>query len=77
MVGLQQYPIRPLSADVNENILSEQLTSESILTDELIKNSTRQLEDAITEFDNYCTNLHIGELHIGILKDVQQIIVRI
>lgn len=59
-MGVQQYPIRPQTADVNENILSEQLTSDSVLTDELIKSSGRQIEDALNEFDTYCNSLHIG-----------------
>lgn len=65
MVGVQQYPIRPLTADINENILSEQLTSESVLTDELIKSAGRLLENAITEFDSYCSSLHIDPYSPG------------
>ncbi|CAH0550286.1 unnamed protein product [Brassicogethes aeneus] len=65
IVGVQQYPIRPQTADVNENILSEQLTSESVLTDELIKSAGRQLEDALTEFDTYCNSLHIDPHNAG------------
>ncbi|XP_018320857.1 RNA-binding protein fusilli isoform X2 [Agrilus planipennis] len=59
IVGIQQYPIRPLAADVNENILSEQLTSESVLTDELIKSSGRLLDSALLEFESYCTSIHV------------------
>ncbi|XP_018574554.1 RNA-binding protein fusilli isoform X2 [Anoplophora glabripennis] len=65
IVGVQQYPIRPQTADVNENILSEQLTSESVLTDELIKSSGRQIEDALNEFDAYCNSLHIDPHNAG------------
>ncbi|KAJ8925573.1 hypothetical protein NQ315_009413 [Exocentrus adspersus] len=65
IVGVQQYPIRPQTADVNENILSEQLTSESVLTDELIKSSGRQIEDALNEFDAYCVSLHIDPHNAG------------
>lgn len=65
IVGVQQYPIRPQTADINENILSEQLTSESVLTDELIKSTGRQLEDALNEFDNYCNSLHIDPHSAG------------
>lgn len=65
IVGVQQYPIRPVMADVNENILSEQLTAESVLTDDLIKSSGRQLEDAINEFDSYCVSLHIDPHNAG------------
>lgn len=62
---MQQYPIRPLAADINENILSEQLTSESVLTDELIKSAGRLLECAISEFDAYCNSLHIDPHNPG------------
>ncbi|KAJ8957623.1 hypothetical protein NQ318_017512, partial [Aromia moschata] len=65
IVGVQQYPIRPQIADVNENILSEQLTSESVLTDEIIKSSGRQIEDALNEFDVYCNSLHIDPHSAG------------
>lgn len=65
VVGVQQYPIRPLAADINENILSEQLTSESVLTDELIKSAGRLLENAITEFDSYCNSLHLDPHNPG------------
>ncbi|KAJ8968275.1 hypothetical protein NQ317_006403, partial [Molorchus minor] len=65
IVGVQQYPIRPQTADVNENILSEQLTSESVLTDELIKSTGRQIEDALNEFDAYCNSLHIDPHNSG------------
>lgn len=65
IVGVQQYPIRPLAADINENILSEQLTSESVLTDELIKSAGRLLESALTEFNAYCAGLHIDPYSPG------------
>ncbi|KAG5876463.1 hypothetical protein JTB14_000636 [Gonioctena quinquepunctata] len=65
VVGVQQYPIRPQVADVNENILSEQLAAESVLTDEIIKSTGRQIEDALTEFDAYCNNLHIDPHNSG------------
>nr|KAH0807771.1 hypothetical protein GEV33_015020 [Tenebrio molitor] len=65
IVGVQQYPIRPQTADINENILSEQLTSESVLTDELIKSTGRQLEDALNEFDAYCSSLHVDPHSAG------------
>lgn len=65
IVGVQQYPIRPLAADINENILSDQLTSESVLTNELIKSAGRLLECAINEFDSYCNSLHIDPHNPG------------
>lgn len=65
MVGIQQYPIRPSAADVNENILSEQLTAESVLTDEVIKTSGRLLDTALNEFDAYCQSLHIDPYTSG------------
>lgn len=65
VVGVQQYPIRPQTADVNENILSEQLTSESELTDEIIKLAGRQLEQALSEFELYCSSVHIDPHNSG------------
>ncbi|KAK5647185.1 hypothetical protein RI129_002077 [Pyrocoelia pectoralis] len=65
VVGIQQYPVRPLAADVNENILSDQLTSESVLTDELIKSAGRLLENALTEFEIYCASIHVDPHNPG------------
>ncbi|KAF5299595.1 hypothetical protein FQR65_LT09400 [Abscondita terminalis] len=65
VIGIQQYPVRPLAADVNENILSEQLTSESVLTDELIKSAGRLLESALLEFEAYCVSLHVDPCNPG------------
>lgn len=62
---MQQYPIRPLAADINENILSEQLTSDSELTDELIKNAGRLLGAAICDFNTYCSSIHIDPRNPG------------
>lgn len=62
---MQQYPIRPHAADINENILSEQLTSDSKLTDELIKTSGRFLENAICDFNTYCNSIHIDPNNPG------------
>ncbi|XP_056638862.1 RNA-binding protein fusilli isoform X2 [Diorhabda carinulata] len=59
VVGVQQYPIRPQVADINENILSTEVISESVLTDDIIKTTGRQLEDVLNDFHNYCNNLHI------------------
>lgn len=64
-MGVQQYPVRPLAADVNENILSEQLTSESVLTDELIKSAGRLLENALGEFEAYCSSIHVDPHNPG------------
>lgn len=59
MIGVQQYPIRPQTADSNDNILSEQILNESGLTDDIIKSAGRQLEDALKEFHEYCAALHL------------------
>lgn len=65
VVGVQQYPVRPFAADVNENILSEQLTSESVLTDELIKSAGRHLGGALGEFEAYCNSIHVDPHNPG------------
>lgn len=46
---MQQYLVKPSVADVNENVLSEQLVEESALTEELVKNAGQPLEAAIRE----------------------------
>jgi hypothetical protein len=48
VVGLQQYLVKPRVADVNENVLSEQLVTESALTEDLVKNGVA-LETAILQ----------------------------
>ena len=48
MVGLQQYLVKPRVADVNENVLSEELVTESALTEDLVKNGVA-LETAIQQ----------------------------
>jgi hypothetical protein len=48
VVGLQQYLVKPRVADVNENVLSEQLVTESSLTEDLVKNGVA-LETAIQQ----------------------------
>lgn len=47
MIGVQQYVVKPTVADINENVLSEQLVSESSLTEELVKSSGVPLQTAI------------------------------
>jgi len=48
VVGLQQYLVKPRVADVNENVLSEELVTESALTEDLVKNGV-PLETAIQQ----------------------------
>lgn len=48
MVGLQQYLVKPRVADVNENVLSEELVTDSALTEDLVKNGVA-LETAIQQ----------------------------
>ncbi|XP_017299495.2 UDP-glucuronosyltransferase 2B31-like [Diaphorina citri] len=38
IIGTKHYLVKPNSADINENVLSEQLALESSLTDDLVKN---------------------------------------
>ncbi|PNF34494.1 RNA-binding protein fusilli, partial [Cryptotermes secundus] len=60
VVGLQQYLVKPRVADVNENVLSEQLVTESALTEDLVKNGV-PLETAIQQFEHYARQtFHIG-----------------
>ncbi|XP_046684469.1 RNA-binding protein fusilli [Homalodisca vitripennis] len=59
VVGVQQYLVKPTVADVNENVLSEQLVEESALTEELVKNAGQPLQSAIRQFDSYVRSLQI------------------
>ncbi|XP_075227568.1 epithelial splicing regulatory protein fusilli [Lycorma delicatula] len=59
VVGVQQYIVKPTVADVNENVLSEQLMQESALTEELVKNAGQPLETAIQQFDQYVRSLQL------------------
>lgn len=58
-MGAQQYLVKPRVADVNENVLSEQLTSESVLTEELVKSVGQPLDAALRQFDRYVRQLGI------------------
>lgn len=59
VVGVQQYLVKPTVADINENVLSEQIVEESALTEELVKNAGQPLESAIRQFDVYVRSLQI------------------
>jgi len=37
VVGIQQYAVKPRTADINENILSEQCLAETTLTEAAVK----------------------------------------
>ncbi|XP_072389212.1 RNA-binding protein fusilli isoform X3 [Diabrotica undecimpunctata] len=65
VIAVQQYPVRPQVADINENILSNEVISESGLTDDFIKGSGRQLEEVISSFDLFCNSLHIDPNNSG------------
>lgn len=72
-MGVQQYPVRPIGlpsqngvGDANGNvILGEQIQAESTLTDDVVRTSGRRLEDALGEFDAYCTSLHLDPYSHG------------
>ncbi|CAH1180738.1 unnamed protein product [Phyllotreta striolata] len=65
VAGVQQYTVRPQVADINENFLSTEVTSESVLTDDIIKSTGKQLEEAICDFEVYCNTLHIDPHNSG------------
>lgn len=76
MVGAQQYLVRPTVADVNENVLSEQVTSETPLTEELVKSAGQPLDSALRQFDRYArATLHsateLGTAHLRLVTDGQ------
>lgn len=60
IVGLQQYIVKPTKFDTKENneecILSEQITTETSLTDDLVRNAGIPLETAIKQVIQNKTN---------------------
>ncbi|XP_063218037.1 RNA-binding protein fusilli isoform X8 [Bacillus rossius redtenbacheri] len=60
VVGMKQYLVKPRMADINENVLSEQLVAQSSLTEDLVKTGV-PLESAIQQFEQYArSTFHIG-----------------
>ncbi|XKL59479.1 hypothetical protein PGB90_000495 [Kerria lacca] len=62
IVGMQQHIVKPSKVDTkdnDENVLSEQITTETSLTDDLVRNSGVLLETAIKQFDGYVKSLNI------------------
>lgn len=53
LVGARQYLVKPSVADVNENILSEQVQISSLLTEEMVKSAGKPLATVLYEFDRY------------------------
>jgi len=47
IVGIQQYLVKPTEVDQNENILSDQVTSDIGITEKMVKTSGIPLQDAI------------------------------
>ncbi|XP_039297317.1 RNA-binding protein fusilli isoform X2 [Nilaparvata lugens] len=59
VIGMQQYVVKPSSADVNDNLLSDQLVQESFITEEMVKTNGVSLESAIKQFDEFIRLLQI------------------
>lgn len=47
IIGIQQYLVKPTEVDQNENMLSEQVTSDIGITEKMVKTSGIPLQDAI------------------------------
>lgn len=47
IVGIQQYLVKPTEVDQNENMLSDQVTSDIGITEKMVKTSGIPLQDAI------------------------------
>ncbi|KAI5727194.1 hypothetical protein M8J76_015896 [Diaphorina citri] len=58
IIGTKHYLVKPNSADINENVLSEQLALESSLTDDLVKNGV-PLRLVLSQFNEYALSLQI------------------
>lgn len=54
VVGVNQYLVKPRVADINENVLSEQLVTQTALTEDLVK-SGQPLETAIHQVGCFLT----------------------
>ncbi|RZF48745.1 hypothetical protein LSTR_LSTR013829 [Laodelphax striatellus] len=59
VIGVQQFVVKPSSADVNDNLLSDQLVQESFVTEEMVKTAGVSLETAIKQFDEFIRLLQI------------------
>jgi len=61
IVGVHQFPVRPSGADINENILSEEVTTEFGISEHDVK-SAPPLESVIRQFDSLAQDELGGEL---------------
>lgn len=52
IVGIQQYLVKPTEVDQNENMLSDQVTSDIGITEKMVKTSGIPLQDAIEKVSN-------------------------
>ncbi|XP_025410910.1 RNA-binding protein fusilli isoform X1 [Sipha flava] len=59
IIGIQQYLVKPTEVDQNENMLSDQVTSDIGITEKMVKASGIPLHDAIEKFDTYVKSLNI------------------
>ncbi|XP_059471623.1 RNA-binding protein fusilli isoform X3 [Neocloeon triangulifer] len=66
VVNIQQYVVKPRTADINESILSEQCLAETTLTEAAVK-AAEPLETVLAKFESYArTYLFAGERPRGI-----------
>jgi len=61
IVGVHQFPVRPSGADINENILSEEVTTEFGISEQEVK-SAPPLESVIRQFDSVAQDELGGDL---------------
>lgn len=65
VIGAQQYLVKPNVADVNENVLSEQLTTGTLITEDLVKSAGQPLDAALRSFDHYVRSLGVDPCSAG------------
>lgn len=58
IIGTKYYLVKPNSADINENVLSEEIPVESSLSEDLVKNGI-PLHSALSQFNEYALSLQI------------------
>lgn len=53
IIGIQQYLVKPTEVDQNENMLSDQVTSDIGITEKMVMTSGIPLQDAIEKVSGF------------------------
>ncbi|CAH1393304.1 unnamed protein product [Nezara viridula] len=71
VLGIQEYVIKPLSADINANFLSDEVQVETRLTEAAIRTSGVTLSKALSLFEGYCSGLGVSPYSLTLVTDGQ------